>query len=149
MIEEDIMKKGQAICERFFRAGFGGAEEVASDVLVHRNPVKNEDGVYDFDSTLCAFSFASPYVLRRLLSLQSNLVTDIRNKYNSGTLRGGDGGNEFELLCSHRLKNSDVQFLAQPLTDGLIKVKFPPKQVLALNWHELNLESGDSSADQN
>jgi hypothetical protein len=158
-IEDAIIRKGEYVCERFFKAGFGGTEDVLTDVLVHRNPVMTGD-VYDFDAEPCAFSFASPYVLRRLLALNNNmLVTDVRNKYTVGTFRGGDDGFEFELLCLHGFKISDVEFHAQPLTENTrpIKVKFPPKQVLALNWREkyleanllyippyCNLESGDA-----
>lgn len=56
-----------------------------------------------------------------------------RTKYSAGTFGGGGGddGNEFELLCLHGVKISDVEFLAQPLTDI-----FPNKQVLRLNWRE-------------
>lgn len=162
VIEAAITTKGAQICERFFKAGFGGSEEAISDMLVHRNPHKKNDDSYDFDADLCVYSFASPYILRQLLQLNdSMLVTDARNKYNVGTFRGGDNGNEFELLCLHGFKISDVEFSAQPLTDNAhaMKVKFPPKQVLALNWREQpkylkanvlyippygNLESGDS-----
>lgn len=156
-IEEAITVKGEGICDRFFKAGFGGTEDIVSDVLVHRNP-----RMYHFHAKPCVYSFASPYVLRRLLQLKNNmLVTEARNKYNAGSFRGGDDGNEFELLCLHGFKISDVEFLAQPLTDGAqaTTVRFPPKQVLALNWREQenylranvlyippygNLESGDS-----
>jgi hypothetical protein len=128
---------------------------------VHRNP-QMVDGKYNFNSRLCDFSFASPFVLRRLLQLKNNmLVTDARNKYTAGTFRGGDDGNEFELLCLHGFKISGVEFSAQPLTEGAKEttVIFPDKQVLALNWRERdnyleknvlyippygNLESGDS-----
>jgi hypothetical protein len=89
------------------------------------------------------------------------MATEARNKYCSGTFRGGDNGNEFELLCLHGFKISDVEFQALPLTEGVqqTKVKFPPKRVLALNWRERmnyleanvlyippygNLESGDT-----
>jgi hypothetical protein len=160
-IDKAIQTKGEYVCDRFFKAGFGGTEDVVSDVLVHRNPEKVND-VYDFDAEPCAFSFASPYVLRCLLTLQdSMMVTNARNKYNSGTFRGGEDGNEFELLCLHGFKISDVDFQAVPLTDGVQQkqVKFPAKRVLALNWRERinyleadvlyippygNLESGDA-----
>ena len=162
-IDHAITLKGAQVCDRFFKAGFGGAENDVSDVLVHRNPEKKLDGSYNYNAEPCAYSFASPYVLRRLLALNNNiLVTDARNKYNAGTFRGGDDGNEFELLCLHGFKISDVEFLAQPLTDGAQpkQVKFPAKRVLALNWREEvnnyleanvlyippygNLESGDA-----
>ena len=87
VIKAAITTKGAQICERFFKAGFGGSEEAISDMLVHRNPCK-ENGSYDFDADLCAYSFASPYILRQLLQLKdSMLVTDARNKYNVGTFR--------------------------------------------------------------
>jgi hypothetical protein len=163
VVERAIMEKGQYVVERFFRLGFGGTEDVdvVWDFLVHRNP-KIVAGVYNFGSKAYVFSFASPYVLRRLLSLNNNmLVTDVRNKYVAGTFRGGDEGNEFERLCLHGFKISDVEFDAQPLTENAqpTKVKFPPKQVLALNWRQSenyleanvlyippygNLESGDA-----
>lgn len=161
-IEEAIKAKGINVCEQFFRAGFGGTEADVSDLLVHRNPVKNIDGVYNFNDKPCAFSFASPYVFRKLLALHKNiLVNDARSKYNVGTFHGGDDGNEFELLCLHGFKISDVEFCALPLTDGAqqIQVKFPPKEVLARNWRDVrnylkanvlyippygNLESGDA-----
>jgi len=161
-IDEALTEKGEAVCDRFFKAGFGGTEDVVSDVLVHRNPQMVEQK-YNYSAKPCVYSFASPYVLRRLLVLNNNLlVTDARNKYNAGTFRGGDDGNEFELLCLHGFKISDVEFLAQPLTDGAqpTQVKFPAKRVLALNWREEennyleanvlyippygNLESGDA-----
>lgn len=161
MIEEAILTKGELVCERFFKAGFGGAEDVVSDVLVHRNP-EMAGGKYNYNVVTCAYSFASPFVLRRLLKLKdSMLVTGARAKYCAGTFRGGDDGDEFELLCLHGFKISGVEFLAQPLTDGTeaTTVIFPDKQVLALNWREQenylqenvlyippygNLESGDS-----
>jgi hypothetical protein len=117
---------------------------------------------YIYHAKPCIYSFASPHVLQRLLTLKNNMMaTEARNKYDSGTFRGGDDGNEFELLCLHGFKISDVEFQAQPLTDGAqpTQVKFPPKRVLALNWREQenyleanvlyippygNLESGDS-----
>jgi hypothetical protein len=86
------MKKGEYVCERFFKVGFGGTENVVSDPLVHRNPEKVED-VYDFDAKPCAFSFSSPYVLRRLLTLNNMLVTEARNKYNASTFCGDEVGN--------------------------------------------------------
>lgn len=160
-IEQALRVKGDLVCERFFKAGFGGSEDVVSDVLIHRNPEMVDDK-YDFDSESCTFSFASPYVLQRLLQLKDNmLVTEARTKYTAGTFRGGDDGNEFELLCLHGFQISGVKFLAQPLTGGAhaTDVIFPAKQVLALNWRERenylqvdvlyippygNLESGDS-----
>lgn len=161
VIEEAIKAKGELVCERFYKAGFGGTEDVVSDVLVHRNPEMVGDK-YNYNAVSCVHSFASPFVLRRLLKLKgSMLVTEARAKYSAGTFRGGDHGNEFELLCLHGFKISDVEFLAQPLTDGAeaTTVIFPDKQVLALNWREQenylqvnvlyippygNLESGDS-----
>ena len=162
-IDHAITAKGAQVCERFFKAGFGGTEDDVSDMLVHRNPEKKLDGSYNYNAEPCAYSFASPYVLCRLLAFDNNmLVTDARNKYHSGTFRGGDDGYEFELLCFHGFKISDVEFLAQPLTDGAQPriVKFPAKRVLARNWREEesnflevnvlyippygNLESGDA-----
>jgi len=59
--------------------------------LVHRNPQMEEVNTYDFDAV--TYSFASPYVLRRLLQLKENmLVTEARNKYNAGTFCDGDDG---------------------------------------------------------
>ena len=132
------------------------------DMLIHRNPVKNSNGSYNYNAQLYAYSFASPYILRCLLALNNNLLaTEDRDKYNTGTFHG-DNGNVFELLCLHGFKISDVDFLAQPLTDGTQpkKVKFPAKRVLAMNWREEvnnlleanvlyippygNLESGDA-----
>ena len=157
-----ITVKGEQVCQRFFKAGFGGVEDAISDVLIHRNPMRNEDNSYNFSADSCAYSFASPYVLRCLLAHQNNmLMTEARNKYHAGTFRGGDDGNEFELLCLHGFKISDVTFHALPLTDNAepTDVTFPPKQILALNWREQenylkenvlylppygNLESGDA-----
>ena len=161
MIGEALLVKGDLLCERYFNAGFGGPEEVLSDVLVHRNP-KMVDNKYDFDSVPGVFSFASPFVLQRLLQRKNNmLVTEARNKYNAGTFHGGDDGIEFEHLCLHGFQVSNIEFKAQPLTDGAAAtaVIFPDKQVLALNWREQkkylqadvlyippsgNLESGDA-----
>ena len=161
-IAQAIMAKGKLVCEHFFEAGFGGTEDILSDLLVHRNPVMTMDGVYDFDAVPYAFSFASPYVFRQLLALHKDmLVNAARKKYQTGTFRDGDDGNEFELLCLHGFKISGVEFLALPLTKGAhpVQVKFPPKEVLALNWREQssylkagvlyippygNLESGDA-----
>lgn len=160
-IEDVIQTKGGLVCEHFFKAGFGGTENVVSDLLVHRNP-EIMDGKFDFDAEPCTYSFASPFVLRRLLQLKDQiLVTEARAKYTAGTFRGGGDGNEFELLCLHGFKVSGVEFLAQPLTDEAeaTTVIFPAKQVLALNWQERenylqadvlyippygNLESGDA-----
>jgi len=161
MIGEALLVKGDLLCERYFNAGFGGPEEVLSDVLVHRNP-KMVDDKYDFDSVPGVFSFASPFVLQRLFQLHNNmLVTKARNKFNAGTFRGGDDGINFENLCLRCYQISNIQFLAQPLADGAAAttVIFPDKQVLALNWREQkkylqadvlyippggNLESGDA-----
>ena len=160
-ITEAITQKGEVVCNRFFKAGFGGTEDVVSDVLVHRNPQMVEQK-YKYSAKPCVYSFASPYVLRCLLAFNNNmLVTEARNKYIAGTFRGGDDGTEFELLCLHGFKISDVEFQAQLLTDDAqsTPVKFPQKSVLALNWREQenyleanvlyipphgNLESGDA-----
>ena len=138
IMNKALEAKGDLLCERFFKAGFGGSDEVMSDVLVHRNP-KMVGGKYDFDSVPGIFSFASEFVFHCLLQRKNNiLVTEARNKYNAGTFRGGDDGIEFELLCLHGFKVSGVEFLAQPLTDGTeaITVIVPDKQVLAINWRE-------------
>lgn len=160
-LESALQIKGELVCERFFKAGFGGREDSVSDMLVHRNPQK-EENKYNYNAESCTCSFASPFVLRRLLQLKDNmLVTDARNKFNAGTAFGGNDGNEFELLCLHGFEISGVEFLAQPLTDDAQEtmVVFPSKQVLALNWREQknylqvnvlyippygNLESGDA-----
>ena len=152
---------GGLVCEYFFKAGFGGTENFVSDVLVHRNP-EIVDGKFVFNAEPCTYSFASPFVLRRLLQLNNQIfVTEARAKYTAGTFRGSGDGNEFELLCLHGFKLSGVEFLAQPLTDAAeaTTVNFPAKQVLALNWRERenylqadvlyippygNLESGDA-----
>mmetsp|Transcript_28292 Transcript_28292/g.40283 ORF Transcript_28292/g.40283 Transcript_28292/m.40283 type:complete len:549 (-) Transcript_28292:2003-3649(-) len=139
LIESAILENGEYICERFFQDGFSGIEGVMSDILLHRNPEILEGGVYDFDAKPYAFSFASSYVLRRLLAYKNNMmVADAKNKYNTGTYRVGENGIEFELLCLHGFKISDVEFVAQPLTFGTkaMKVTFPPKQLLAMNWRE-------------
>eukprot|EP01031_Cornospumella_fuschlensis_P027412 gene27412-33107_t len=150
-IEQAILAKGELVCELFFKAGFGGSEDVVSDVLVHRNPKMKDANTYDFNTVACAYSFASPYVLRRLLQLKDNmLVTEARAKYTAGTFRGADDGNALQ-----------ASLPARPLTDGAeaTTVRFPAKQVLALNWREQkdylkvnvlyilpygNLEFGDS-----
>jgi hypothetical protein len=78
-------------------------------------------------------------VFHCLLQRKNNiLATEARNKYNAGTFRGGDDGIEFERLCLHGFQISNIQFLAQPLTDGTeaTTVIFPDKQVLAINWRE-------------
>lgn len=137
-IDDAIINKGEYVCERFFNIGVASTGDVSLNFLVHRNPVMTGD-VHDFDAEAGAFSFASPYVLRRLLALNNNMpVSDARNKYAVGTFRGGDDGSEFALLCLHGFKISDVEFHAQPLTDNAqpTKLKFPPKQVLALNWRQ-------------
>jgi hypothetical protein len=103
IIEEVITAKGELVRECFFKAWFGVAE----------------DAVLDAPHVWCAFSFASPYVLRRLLTLNNNmLVTKARYKYDAGTsrYRGENDGNVFGLLCLHGFKVSDVEFLALPLT---------------------------------
>ena len=140
--EEDIKsvieRKGALICDCFFTAGFGGKKDEISDVLVHRNPqIVNEK--YDYDATPYVYSFASPYILRRLLQLKDTiLVTKARHKYSTGTCSGSDNGKEFELLCLHGFKISGVEFIAKPLSEGTqgFNVSFPPKQVLALNWRQ-------------
>ena len=136
-IEEAIETKGELLCERYFNV-FSGSVHFSSELLVHRNPKMVGDR-YDFDSELVVFSFASPFVVRRLLQLKNNiLATEARNKYNAGTFRRGDNGHEFELLCLHGFQISNVEFLAQPLTDGAeaTTVIFPDKEVLALHWRD-------------
>lgn len=160
-IDADLNRKGQDICHRYFEAGFGGTEDDMADLLVHRNPVY-EDGLPIFDAEIISYSFASPYVLQSLLQLNNQmLATEARNKYRAGTFRGGDNGNEFELLCLHGFKVTGVEFTALPLSPGSneSKIIFPRKEVLALNWRERegylkqgvlyippygNLESGDA-----
>ena len=84
-IDEAIVSKGAQVCERFFNAGLGGAEDDVSDVLVHRNPKQMLDGSYNYNAEPCAYSFASPYVLHRLLALDNNMLAAyMRNKYNGG-----------------------------------------------------------------
>lgn len=161
-IEHAIATKGEQVCQDFFKPSFGDTEDDILDVLVHKNPEKKVDFSYNYNAEPCAYSFASPFVLRRLLQLKNNiLVTEARAKYTAGTFRGRDDGNEFELLCLHGFKVSNVEFLAQPLTGGAVAttVIFPDKEVLALNWRERenylqmdvlyiphygNLESGDA-----
>jgi hypothetical protein len=114
-----------------------------SDVLVHRNPVKDAidgDSCFDFDAVPCVCSFASPYLLRSLLHLHDSILAiDARNKCRAGTFRGGDDGNEFELLCLHGFKISGVEFLAHPLSNDndddvqATRVTFPPEQLLIPN----------------
>ena len=160
-IDAELDRKGQDICHRYFEAGFGRTEDDMADLLIHRNPTY-EDGLPIFDADTISYSFASPYVLRSLLHLNNQmLATSARNKYSSGTFRGGDDGNEFELLCLHGFKISGVEFTAHPLSPGLpaCTVTFPRKEILALNWRERvdylkeevlyippygNLESGDA-----
>jgi hypothetical protein len=168
-IQSAFDTKGLQLCSQFFKAGFGGTEDFISDKLVHRNPRKLvDDSGYNFNANACVYSFASAYVIKRLTQLNEIiLVADARNKYNAGIFRGGDDGTEFELLCLHAFKITDVDFLAQRLPIGAqplpigskVKVNFPPKQILALNWREQkdylkvnllyippygNLESGDA-----
>eukprot|EP01039_Chlorochromonas_danica_P005685 gene5685-6269_t len=161
VIEAAIYDKGELVAERFFKAGFGGTEDVIADVLVHRNPpVVN--GKHQFGEIPYAYFFASPFVLRSLLQLKNHmLAAQARNKYKADTFRGGEDGSEFERLCLYGFKISGVEFLAKPLTEGAkkIRVTFPPKEVLAPNWREQkkylkqevlyippydNLESGDA-----
>lgn len=118
IIEEAILIKGQAVCDRSFKAGFNGTEEFVPDVLVHRNPRRTNDG-YDFHDVPCACPFAPPFVLRRLLKLRDTmLVTDAGNKYSAGTFHGRDDGNTFEFLCLREFKISGAELGALPLTAG-------------------------------
>jgi hypothetical protein len=130
-----------------------------SDMLIHQNPVKNGD-VYDFSSK--TYSFASKYVFRQLIEFKRKmLVIKARDEFRYSTFHDRNDGNEFKILCLHGFKISGVEFHAQPLTEGAqsIKVTFPSKQVLAVNWRAQknylatnvlyippngNLESGDS-----
>lgn len=135
-INAELTRKGQDICKRYFSAGLGGTEYDMADLLVHRNPLY-VDGRALFDADDIDHSFALPYVLRRLLQLNSQmLVMETRRKYSAGTFSDDDNGNEFELLCLHGFKISYVRFIAQPLTSGLrtCYVEFLEKEVLALNW---------------
>ena len=59
-----IATKGELVCERYYKAGFGGDDDAVSDMLVHRNPVRKEDGSYDFNVYSSTYLFASPYVLQ-------------------------------------------------------------------------------------
>jgi hypothetical protein len=49
IIHPAIATKGELVCERYYKAGFGGDDDAVSDMLVHRNPVRKEDGSYDFN----------------------------------------------------------------------------------------------------
>lgn len=139
ILESALQQKGLVVCEQFFKAGFGGVEDAVSDVLIHRNPVKIDSVGYNFNAISCTYSFASTYVFDRLMQLHSNiLLTDARNKYRTGTFRGGSNGEEFELLCLHGFTISGVEFAAYPLSSNTseITIVFPPKAVLARNWKD-------------
>eukprot|EP01031_Cornospumella_fuschlensis_P028347 gene28346-34224_t len=130
-IEEALRAKGDQLCVRFCPAGFGGVEEDLSDLLVHRNPVKKSDGSYNYNPYFCVHSFASPYVLRRLLQLKDSvLVIAARCKNTTGTFGSRDDGRVFELLCLHDFKISGVEFRAEPLTEGAeaTTVVYPAKE---------------------
>ena len=137
-----LADKGEEVYQRFFKHGFVDEEDAVWDILVHRNPARKDDGSYNFNAVSCTYSFASPYVVRRLLQLKgSAMETEARNKYSADTFRRGEdgnNGNEFALLCLYGSQISDIEFLAQPLTDNAQPtiLKFPPTQVLALDWLE-------------
>lgn len=148
IVDYEVQTKGPLVCQRYYSTGFGGIEDFGTDVLVHRHPRKvdnmynnmhNRHNMYNYNAEPCAYSFASPYVLRRFLKLRgSTLATEARAKYSNDTVLGREEGSDFELLCLHGFKISNVEFVAQPLTDdaNAVTVRFPPKQVLVLSWRE-------------
>jgi hypothetical protein len=138
VLQTPIDTKGVQISKRFFLAGFGGAEDDVSDMLIHRNPAVDPTGVKNFDLP-CTYKFASPYVSRCILTLDNNLMaTKARKKFKNGNYRGSEDGNLFEVLCLYCCKISGVEFTAKPLTEGAapILVTFPPKSTLPPNWRD-------------
>ena len=91
------------------------------------------------------------------------MVRNSKAKFSVGTFRGGDDGEQFELLCFHCFKFSGVQFKVIPLTNTVslreLDIIFPAMEVLPLDWKVRtdclkqdklyippvgNLESGDA-----
>ncbi len=161
-----IEEKGDIICGKFFKTGFGGLEDEISDSLIHRNPLVKEDGSYDYNSLdiRVNFHFASPYVLKEVMKRNNrSLVAQAKQKYAVGTFRGGEDGIEFEMLCFHSFRFSGIPFDVTPLhdTEGLngVRLTFPDIDILQLDWRTRsnyltpdvlylppygNLESGDA-----
>jgi len=139
--KEALNEKGDIICDKFFKTGFGVLEVEVSDALIHRNPLVDEDGSYDYNALnkMVNFHFASPYVLKELMKLiDRSLVAQAKRKYQLGTFCGGEDGKEFEILCFHSFRFSGVPFEITPLhnTEKLknATITFPDIEILALDW---------------
>lgn len=85
IIDAAIADKGRDIARDFFVIGFGGPNTSISDVLIHRNPLLDDDGriQYDGKNMVLNYNFASPYVFHRIKALDPEaIVTAARQKYN-------------------------------------------------------------------
>eukprot|EP01006_Ploeotia_vitrea_P036622 TRINITY_DN66042_c11_g1_i5.p1 TRINITY_DN66042_c11_g1~~TRINITY_DN66042_c11_g1_i5.p1 ORF type:complete len:566 (+),score=-40.68 TRINITY_DN66042_c11_g1_i5:110-1807(+) len=141
ILDDAITKKGSNICDHFFKHGHGGSEDSISDILIHRNPQLDDDGkfMYDLNSSILVYSFASLYVFNKLLEKKrASLINQAKQKFNTGLSFGGDDGKEFEWLCFHIFKFSNKTFTAKPLLDtaGLnqFNIHFPPQKYLVADW---------------
>ena len=164
-IGKAIREKGEDIVERFYSTGFGGTEDAISDILIHRNPLKDERGNYIYECLVgdVDFMFASPYVLVEISKLRNKaILCQAREKYKNGLYRGGEDGKDFEMHCFHTFKFSGEPFTLKPLvnTQDLeeTQVTFPIIEYLPVIWKNVpnavkpdilylprvgNLESGD------
>jgi hypothetical protein len=143
MTRAALLRKGADVCDRFFKVGFGGTEDVISDLLIHRNPSVKENGSYDYNALSMTYNFASPYVLKELTALnKSGFVAAAKQKYMFGTFNGSEDGKEFEMLCFHSFPFSGLKFKITPLQNTVdlkeFFVTFPAIEYLPLNWRFRN-----------
>ena len=140
IITKAINSKGADICKNYFGTASFGQEDNISDVLIHRNPPKKVDSdAYDYEGERLIYSFASTYIFKQLWKYQNNMMRiSAKQKYDAGTEYGSEDGKEFELLCFHGFKFSNVKFKLTPLINregfSNIDVVFPEIEIMNANW---------------
>jgi hypothetical protein len=88
MIDSEIRTRGADVCRRYFGGTISAADSDDLDLLVHRNPSRH--GGFEAEALVC--SFASPYVLQRLVQLNAELFAgEIKRRYAVGRCDSGDG----------------------------------------------------------
>jgi hypothetical protein len=140
-IQEAIEDKGKAICDRYFTSGDGGMESTISDVLIHRNPPKDNDGknLYEVLNICYSYSFASHHIFTKLVEKNKEIfIKRSTLKFVYGTYAGVENGKQFEWICLHIFKCTNRIFTVNPLnkTKDLISfdIEFTESADLVRNW---------------
>ena len=143
-IEDALRMKGSKTAECVFRNDLCGGDLEISDVLIHRNPPVNENGVYLYSAKNVVYTVASSYIFKKLFEVRlSQFSADAKQKFNGGNCRGGEDGQLFEFLCLSVCpileKSFDLVSLHQPPHTQEITVP-AKKTMLTQNWKTAKLE---------